>query len=740
MKKTLKIIFCCLGILFVVFIGFLLCVNAFTADAKLDKNRLINPERSVNFYDSYGELLCEQSNGIDITEFNEIPTHTKNAFIAIEDKRFYKHSGVDYHGLIRATVNNIKSFSLKEGASTITQQLIKNTHLSNEKTLKRKLKEIKLAQQLEKEYSKDEILEKYLNTIYFGDNCYGITSAALHYFNKSPNQLNLNESAMLAGIVKAPSHYSPFVNIDKCLNRKNLVLKQMLIQGYITENEYIENTEKALSFNIEKTNTSYDYIYFANQELNNLIDTSPYSIDNLNVHTTFDSNYQRIIEKCASEFSNNNCEISVILTNKNSSVLSYYSTIGNVKRQMGSVIKPLAIYAPAIERDLVNSYTVLSDTKTDFNGYSPSNYNDKYRGNISVKDSLAFSSNVCAVKLLNYVGIENSVKILQEMNFNITDGDKALTLALGATENGATLSNITSAYNIFSNKGLYTATNCIKDIKIKSNQTIYKNNSSTKQIIQDDTAFILCDMLQNNVKNGTAKKLSFVSEHLYAKTGTVGNKNGNTDAYIISFNNELTLGVWCGNKNGSLLDNSISGGTLPTIIAQNIWQQIYSLNNDFKEIERPKNIIDTYIDKDSYEQDQKIILADDLAPNRYKIKAIFKKSALPKNKATYFSSPEITNYKTIVKHNEIQIELCQTEYINSKIYKMENNKKTLVFDSQNNNNIFTDKNVEANKIYEYVIVPYFQSENNIYYGKEIVLEKIKTPNNSFGDDWWSNIE
>ena len=238
MKKGLKVVLFITALIFICCLAIVLIFFASFQNYKFDSNNIINPQSKIIFYDCDNKIIDEQSKGISVTEIKDIPIHTQKAFISIEDKRFYKHKGVDYRALLRATINNIKSFSFKEGGSTISQQLIKNTHLTNEKTFKRKFAEIKLAKELEKKYSKDKILETYLNTIYFGENCYGITSASHYYFNKTPSELNVNESAMLAAIVKAPSYYSPFVNSEKAHTRKNLVLKEMLMQNYLTNLEY----------------------------------------------------------------------------------------------------------------------------------------------------------------------------------------------------------------------------------------------------------------------------------------------------------------------------------------------------------------------------------------------------------------------------------------------------------------------------------------------------------------------
>ncbi len=215
MKKVFKVFLLTIGVFILLLISGYFFYYSLTYNAKIDENKLISLARSIVYYYESGEKMEETSNNTKVISIDELNNYTINAFVAVEDKRFYEHNGIDFKRLLSATINNVKSLSFKEGASTITQQLIKNTHLSSKKTITRKLTEINLAKKLEKKYSKKQILEMYLNTIYFGDNCYGITAASEHYFNKSPKDLSVNESAVLAGIIKAPSHYSPFVDEEK---------------------------------------------------------------------------------------------------------------------------------------------------------------------------------------------------------------------------------------------------------------------------------------------------------------------------------------------------------------------------------------------------------------------------------------------------------------------------------------------------------------------------------------------
>ncbi len=737
MKKALKVFFMVFASIFIAIFCLFIYFYITTYNINLDANKLVCFDRSIVFYDDNNNFILEQSNGTPIIVASKIPTHTKNAFISIEDKRFYSHNGIDYQGLFRATLSNIKSFSFKQGASTISQQLIKNTHLSSQKTLKRKLLEIKLAKQLENKYSKEEILEKYLNTIYFGENCYGILSASKHYFDKEPSELSLNESAILAGIIKAPTYYSPYQNYKKCFDRKQIVLKQMLDQKLITKSQYVSTINEPIKLaEKSQTNKGVDYFNLASNEVDKILNRSPYSSRELKVYTYINKDVQAYVENSV-----NNCVINgyktALLMDKNAHICAYYSTFGRANRQIGSIIKPLICYAPAIENELVSSVTKISDTKTNFGDYSPKNYNDKYLGDISIKTALTTSSNVCAVKLLNYVGINKAKKYLEKLNIKTTEDDNSLCLALGSMQNGVDLINSTSAYCVFNNNGKYNKPTFIKKITDIKGNIIYQNQQENTKVFSDDTITIMNDMLGDVIQDGTAKKLKYCKQKLYAKTGTVGNKNGNTDAYTISYNNEYVMGVWLGNKENSLLENVVTGGSVPASISSEIWDKLYLINPNLNEIKRSDNVEEVYLDKIEYDTNNKIVLADDICPLRYKFKALFKKTMLPKTKSTRFSCPIIEKPKISANNNGICIQLCLTQCINAKIFRLDGDKKIEVFDtSKNNTNIFIDKFNKNISTYNYIVIPYANVDGKTYYGKEIVLEKIKSPVIET-DDWWN---
>ncbi|MDE5942680.1 MAG: transglycosylase domain-containing protein, partial [Clostridia bacterium] len=271
-----------------------------TKDAKLDANKLVGAGQNVIIYDDDGNEITSasldaQAKSVAVKDLNQ---DTINAFIASEDRTFYSHHGLNYKRMIKAFFTNLKAGSFKEGASTISQQLIKNTHLSNDKTIKRKLKEIKLTLQLEKRYEKDEILEMYLNTIYFGHSCYGLQSAAEFYFNKKAEELTLTDSATIVGLLSSPNNYSPFKNPEKSLSRRNLVLKSMLDCGYIDKTVYTQSVNEPLGAVQTSASSKYgDYINAVFDELEE-IDFNYYTLTNgCIIKTYLDTEMQQLLEQ-----------------------------------------------------------------------------------------------------------------------------------------------------------------------------------------------------------------------------------------------------------------------------------------------------------------------------------------------------------------------------------------------------------------------------------------------------------
>ncbi len=570
MKTIFKIFLSITISIFIVALLFLTYLLISVKNYRLDEKKLTTVVKKIELYDDNNNLVYEDVTGgknkyISIDKLNK---HTIDAFIAIEDRKFFKHRGIDYKRIAGAMIKNIKSRSFKEGASTISQQLIKNTHLNNEKTLKRKVAEIKITKELEKKFTKEQILEKYLNTIYFGKNAYGINEASLLYFSKTADKLDINESAMLAGIIKSPNVYSPLTSIENAIKRKNVVLKAMLSENYISNSEYEEYKNRKVEFNFN-SNENYlkDYISAVKQELEDKITLYLYENSAIKIKTYLNASVQKNLVETTIDGLENADISKVVINNKNNGVIAYFGKNSKFKRCPASTVKPWLVYAPMLNEKYITSSSVINDSKINAYGYSPKNYGDKYYGNITVKDALKYSLNIPPVKLVDGFGIKKINNYINKMGVNITS--EGLPVALGSINGGMTLKEICDAYSPFNNDGNYVKSHFIKSVNVNG-KTVYNNVNDKINVFSYDTDFIINDILKESTKTGTSKKLKEFTFDLCAKSGTNGNENGNLDAYSISYTTEHIIGVWIGSEDNSVIDNRITGGSYPTIFNKEI--------------------------------------------------------------------------------------------------------------------------------------------------------------------------
>lgn len=716
MTKFLKVSLIILLSLAVVAFTLFLTYLIITKDAKLDESKLIRPNQSIIICDDDGNevVSASTSNKHKSVEIENLSKDTVNAFIASEDKTFFEHNGLNYKRMIKALYKNVVSRSFKEGASTISQQLIKNTHLSNDKTIKRKLNEIRLTKQLERVYSKDEILEMYLNTIYFGHNCYGLQSAAEFYFDKKAEDLSLTESATLVGLLTSPNNFSPFKNPEKSLNKRNTVLKSMLECGFIGQNEYEIAVNTPLnavqSLNSEK-NSSYINAVFDELET---LDLNVYNLtDGCKIKTYLKPILQNSIE--AMQFDTDNA---VIVTSSQGGVNAFKSTIGGAKRQPGSTIKPVLVYAPAIEEKLISPFTRILDEKIDFGGYSPENYDKKYHGYVTVTDSLKYSYNVPAVKTLNALTIDKAEKYLTRMNIALENDEKNLSIALGGMKYGLSLKEIADRYSIFQNSGTYAPSRFIKEIVSKDGKTLYRAEEVKSRVFSEGTCSLMNEMLIATSKSGTAKSLAGFKYDIATKTGTCGNEEGNTDAYAISYTAEHCIGVWLGDKDNKRL--KITGGGNCCDYVSTILNTVYSDKTPQK-LDVSSGTSTVKIDAEDYYNDNKIILADRIAPklNVLEVKVLYGNE--PKEQSTKFSCPTIAMPSISVKNGEVNIELCQTKYYAYLIKRHSSGHFDVIFDGKWQNCV---KDIPIEGSYVYSVTPYYCDGENKIYGKEISLPPI----------------
>ncbi len=724
-KKISKVLFRIIMVSFVFLIIALSCIFAYFyvkinsqyGNLQFDKEKLITATSYVQITDSNDKKIGNVSmNGRLTIEFNQIPANVINAFIAIEDKNFYKHNGLDYKRIIKSLLTNIKNGYSKEGASTISQQLIKNTHLNNDKTIERKLKEIFLTKKLEKTFTKDEILEIYLNIIYFGNSCFGIEEASNFYFGKSAKDLSIAQSATLASIIKSPKFYNPISNYDKCVQRRNLVISQMLKCGFISNEEAKNAISEKLEVGQNFTQSSFEKLVI--DEVCKLLKMSEKELvrSNLKINTTLNHNLQKIINEIDLSFLeiNNVMPDYAILIEKNSdssiqAIRSSNIDILNMKRQPASCLKPFVVYAPNLEDGKINLLTKINDSPINFSGFAPTNSDKKYRGEISTTEALSVSSNICATKLLNYYGIDKAKKYAQKFGFTFDKNDNHLALALGSLYYGCDLFTLTNAYATLARNGVYIAPKIVESINTEFHQ-LYHHKNEERIATTPETSYQLTLALQECSANGTGKKLHNFSEYVACKTGTCGLKNSslNTDAYNISYSKDYTVCVWIGANEKVLLPQNLTGGNHPSIIANEIWCKL----NPQTSFIVPQNIIEKNIDKITYNQNGQIKLADEKTPDRYIIKAKFAMKFQPTEYSSIFSSPPPINLNAKRIGNKVTLSFETKKYYDYELVKCLGNEISIL------------KNIK-NKSEQHTYIDTISKENTniVYY---VILT---TPNN-----------
>ncbi|WP_423409577.1 transglycosylase domain-containing protein [Heyndrickxia sp. MSNUG] len=547
-------------------------------------------------YDANGEVASKisalKNEGVKI---EEVPDHVKNAVVAIEDHRFYEHDGVDLVGISRAFVKNIKAGSVVEGGSTITQQLTKNALLSTEKTYKRKLEEFFLAREIEKQYSKDEIMQMYLNRIYFGNGSWGIKRAAMGYFGKDVKELSISEAATIAGLIKAPSSLDPYKNYDKAMERRDVVLQMMKTNGFITDKEY----KKAVAEKVVLNEDGGDplrgqYPYYLDHVIDEAI--SKYGLTQediltggLQIYTELDVTMQsaveatyakdeifpkgtdnQIVQSGAALIDPKSGGIRALVGGRGEHVFRGYNRATQLKAQPGSAMKPLAVYAPAIEEgwDVTD---MLKDEELDLQDYKPENYNGEYKGEVPMYEALKDSLNVPAVWLLNEIGIVNGMKSVNKFGIKLDpQKDRQLGLALGGLNTGVSPVDMADAYSAFANSGERHEAHAITKITDKEGNTIAEWKGKKSQAISKETAQKMTTMLLGVVEEGTGKGAKIPGRELAGKTGStqvpIEGIDGTKDQWFVGYTPQLVGAVWVGydktDKNHYLTTTSSEGAAL----------------------------------------------------------------------------------------------------------------------------------------------------------------------------------
>lgn len=541
------------------------------------------PNIVTQFYSHDGEVIktftAYSFKKIDI---QDVPEDFIHALIATEDKNFYKHHGYDITGLARSTVQNVLAGHVVQGASTLTQQLARILFLSNERTFDRKIKELVVAARIEKSVSKDKILEMYVNNVYLGSGAYGIEAAAQTYFGKHIGQLKLSELALIAGLPQAPSVYSPFNNMDLAVQRRNQVLTRMYKMKYITKEQYESAKEAKVHLTampqFYTTNKAPYFCDYVLKELEKLgFDETDISQGGYKVITTLDFDTQDAVNNAILKNLRN---YGLTKANQQAAVFSFSPIDGRILayaggkdytksqfdrvqaiRPSGSAFKPF-VYAAAMEKGILPN-DLIQDSPIKIGDWAPKNYAHKYRGQIPVYKALMVSSNVCAVRLIQDVGIRAVVQIARTLGIS-TPLEYDYTIALGS--NGVKLFELTRAYGAFANGGYLVQPFAIERIETSRGKVVYRApKTRISRQLSLKTAAEMTAMLKTVIQRGTGAAAN-IGVPAAGKTGTTDDYK---DASFVGYTPNIVTGVWVGNDDNSDM-RSIQGGTVPALIWRDV--------------------------------------------------------------------------------------------------------------------------------------------------------------------------
>ena len=604
MKKRRILLKLIVFLMFFIYLFFGLFYLYFKMGPKLNLKKTNN----IIIYDKNNKEFFRGNGSKEWIDLKNIDKDLLNATISTEDKRFYEHNGFDYLRIIKSIFINMKSNSIKEGASTITQQYSRNLYLNFDRTFTRKIKEAYLAFKMEINYSKDEILEGYLNTINYGNGVLGIENASKYYFNKSSKDLTLGEASILAGIPASPQEYSPINDFKTSKKRQKVILDTMVKNGYITEKQANKAYNEELTFYGKKEKLNLTTLMYYKDAVMNELDNlkvipKDYLENNsIKIYTNLDLEAQSKLDESIKNNidSSNDIELaSVMIENKTGKIIaltggkdyekSQYNRALYSKRQVGSTLKPF-LYYTALENGFTASSEFMSK-KTSFNIgdqiYKPNNYNNIYANRkIPMILALAYSDNIYALKTNIFLGDNQFISTLNKVG--ITDVKNNVSLPLGTSE--INIINLTSSYSILGNKGKKTNNYFIREIKNKDNKILYKHQKNEKQVLDNNYVYIMSELLRNCydyqlVDYNSPTCLSIrpkITKKYGIKTGST-----NTDSLVVGYNKDYTLGVWVGYDDNTALkdkDNSIS---------RNIWVDTienYLRNKEDSWFDKPKDV------------------------------------------------------------------------------------------------------------------------------------------------------
>ncbi len=704
----------------------------------IDMEKLTNLQQTTTLYDNEGKLITtvQAVENRTVIPLERVPLHVRQAFLAAEDLRFYEHPGIDIVRIVGALITDIRTRSYREGASTITQQLIKLSHLTAEKAWARKIQEAYLAVRLEQDFTKDEILAMYLNFINFGNGAYGIQAASQTYFGVDVEQLTLQQAASLAATIKAPSAYAPHTNPKNNAERRAYILDTMSQEGMVTPEE-AEAAKDATLFVRIKEEKPIRYGWVVDEtlaEAEQLLDITAEEVlgSGHSIYTTMDTRLQDIADKLYTEkrrFPANARDgvqaqsalsvvdsatgaIRVLVGGRSYTTRRGLNRATDARRSPGSAIKPLAVYGPAIDKGFATASVVL-DEFGNFNGYKPKNAGNVYYGRVTLRTALTNSLNTAAVRLLREVGVANSRAFLEKVGIQLDDRDQNLAIALGALTHGVTPTELAAGYAVFANGGTYHAPFLISKIVDSNGKTIYEHQDEGSRVTSAQNAFLVTSMLESVASYGTAAKLRSTGQDIAAKTGTNSmTGGGNRDVWIAAYTPELVATVWMGfdkTDNSHKIYSGSTGGDLPAGLATAFFQAAYKDRSKPK-FQQPKGLVWLDIDKQAIKVRGVPMLASKLTPKGYRYSEVFLDSNHPTQYSDVWQAPRAVN-SFYIAHSDAGQPMLVFQPADTARYRIQRDSvgESIILTEMNADagvtQYFTDQGARAGVSYTYRIIP-----------------------------------
>jgi penicillin-binding protein 2A len=641
-KKKHLTQFLLLGIL--TFVLLTILFFAFTASQANVQSLQDGLSQTTIIYDKDGDVATKvdtnRAEGVDVTS---IPDYVSHAVIAIEDRRFKDHKGFDIIGMSRAFLKNLFSRTITGGGSTITQQLTKNALLSPEQTYRRKIEELFLAVEIEKHYTKNEIMNMYLNQVYFGSGAWGIDQAALEYFNKDITNVTISEAAMLAGLLQAPSALDPHKHYERAIERRNVVLASMKELEMITEDEYNKARQEMIDIEDGGGNDiKRDYPYYVDAVLDEAINQYDLSQEEImtrdyRIYTEMDQNIQSSLEKVFNQgslFPDGKDETlvqsgSVLLDPKTGGIRGLVGGRGDyvfrgfnrathIKVQPGSTLKPLAVYTPALESGYETT-SILKDEEMVFGDYAPQNFSRTFQGEVPMYEAVAQSLNMPTVWLLNEIGLDNGIASLEKFGIPLEKEDHYLGIALGGMSKGISPLQLAEAYSVFANEGNREDSHLITKIVGPTGNVVAEHKNKSTKVTSKRVANEVTSLLLGVVESGTGQGTKIPGIQLAGKTGSTQlpyeDINGTKDQWFVGYTPNLVGAVWLGYDKTDR-QHYLSSSSSETVVP--IFREIMETVKPY--IEQEEFIVKSVQSKKRAEEEKKQPLKDQTEKLKEKIK------------------------------------------------------------------------------------------------------------------------